>query len=136
MPATANLLQHRLGATRAWGYDLLNACNGFVAALTTAAAMVEAGRGRRILVVGGDVMSSRVDYRDRNTCILFGDGCGAVLVEAGPPEGHGVVDWEMHSDGGGAPDLIIPCSGSAQAPDAASLERGDQFLKQNGRVVF
>jgi 3-oxoacyl-[acyl-carrier-protein] synthase-3 len=136
MPATANLLQHRLGATRAWGYDLLNACNGFVAALTTAGTMIEAGRARRILVVGGDIMSSRVDYRDRNTCILFGDGCGAVLVESGPADGHGIVDWEMHSDGGGAPDLIIPCSGSAQIADAAALERGDQFVKQNGRVVF
>jgi 3-oxoacyl-[acyl-carrier-protein] synthase-3 len=137
MPATANLLQHLLGATRAWGYDLLNACNGFLAALSTAAAMVEAGRARRILVIGGDVMSLRTDYRDRNTCILFGDGCGAVLVEAGPADGHGMVDWEMRSDGGGAPDLIIPFAGAGPASDgAAALARGDQYLKQNGRTVF
>ncbi len=136
MPSTANLVQHQIGATRAWGYDLLNACNGFVAALSTATAFIESGRCRRILVIGGDVMSSRVDYRDRNTCILFGDGCGAVLVEAGPSEGHGIVDFEMHSDGSGGPDLIIPCSGSAIPATAAALERGDQFIKQNGRVVF
>jgi len=136
MPATANLVQHQLGATHAWGYDLLNACNGFVAALTTAAALIESGRSRRILVIGGDIMSSRVDYKDRNTCILFGDGCGAVLIQAGPPDGPGIIDWEMHSDGGGASELIIPCSGTAQPLDAAAISRGDIFVKQNGRVVF
>jgi 3-oxoacyl-[acyl-carrier-protein] synthase-3 len=136
MPATANILQDRLGASRAWGYDLVNACNGFVAALATAASLVESGRCRHILVVGGDVMSSRVDYHDRNTCILFGDGCGAVLIEAGPADGHGIVDWEMRSDGAGAMDLFIPSSGSAQPVNAESLARGDQYVKQNGRSVF
>jgi 3-oxoacyl-[acyl-carrier-protein] synthase-3 len=136
MPATANILQHRLGATRAWGYDLLNACNGFIAALATAAAFVEAGRARRILVVGGDLISTIVDYRDRNTCILFGDGCGAVLVEAGDPDGHGVVGFEMHSDGSGGPDLMIPSSGSAMPPTAESIARGDHYVKQKGVPVF
>jgi 3-oxoacyl-[acyl-carrier-protein] synthase-3 len=136
MPTTANLLQHRLGATRAWGFDLLNACNGFVAALSTATAFIESGRAKRVLVVGGDIMSTLIDYRDRNTCILFGDGCGAVLVEAGPADGPGVVGFELHSDGGGANDLSIPCSGSALLPCPEAMARGDQFVKQNGRVVF
>jgi 3-oxoacyl-[acyl-carrier-protein] synthase-3 len=98
--------------------------------------MVESGHAQLVLVVGGDVMSSRVDYRDRNTCILFGDGCGAVLVQSGPEDGAGIIDWEMHSDGSGANELIIPCSGTAQALDAGALERGDHYLKQSGRVVF
>ena len=136
MPTTANILQHKLGATKAWGYDLLNACNGFVAALSTAAVFIEAGRAKRILVVGGDVMSTLIDYADRNTCILFGDGCGAVLVEAGPADGPGIFGFEMHSDGAGAADLCIPCSGSAEMPTAEALERGDHYVKQNGRVVF
>jgi len=119
MPSTANLLQHRLKAAKAWGFDLLNACNGFVTALATASAFIEAGRAKRILVVGGDVMSTLIDYRDRNTCILFGDGCGAVLLEAGPIDGPGIIGCELHSDGAGGDDLNIPCSGS----DA--LEPGD-----------
>jgi 3-oxoacyl-[acyl-carrier-protein] synthase-3 len=136
MPATANLVQHQLGATRAWGYDLLNACNGFVAALASAAAMIESGRCRHILVIGGDIMSARVDYADRNTCILFGDGCGAVLLEAGPADGPGIIEWEMHSDGHAGFDLWIPGSGTAQPLTAESLAKGEQYVKQNGRTVF
>lgn len=136
MPTTANLLQHQLGATKAFAYDLLNACNGFVAALSTASAFIESGHAKRILVVGGDIMSTLIDYRDRNTCILFGDGCGAVLVEAGPADGPGVIGFELHSDGSGAADLAIPCSGSAHIPTSEALARGDQFVKQNGRTVF
>jgi 3-oxoacyl-[acyl-carrier-protein] synthase-3 len=136
MPATANLVQHALGARRAWAFDLLNACNGFIAALSTATAYIESGRAGRILVVAGDVMSRLVDYRDRNTCVLFGDGCGAVLLEAGPADGHGVIGFEMHSDGGLADELSIPCSGSAMPPTPEALERGDQYLKQNGKIVF
>ncbi len=132
MPATANRLQGALGAGRAWGFDVLNACTGFVAALSTATAFIESGRARRILVVGGDIMSSVVDYRDRNTCVLFGDGCGAVLVEAGPADGPGVHGFALRSDGGHADELTLPCSGS----------RGTVFggpgrvVHQNGKVVF
>lgn len=136
MPATANLVQHRIGATRAWGFDLLNACNGFVAALSTAACYIESGRARRVLVIGGDVMSSRVDYRDRNTCVLFGDGCGAVLVEAGPADGPGILGFEMHSDGAGADELIVPSSGSARPTDAEQVSQRNQYLQQTGRSVF
>ncbi|MEK7415384.1 MAG: beta-ketoacyl-ACP synthase 3, partial [Planctomycetota bacterium] len=142
MPATANVLQHRLGASRAWGYDLVNACNGFVAALSTATAFIESRRARRILVVGGDVMSSVVDYKDRNTCVLFGDGCGAVLVEAGPPRhasgvpGRGVLGFELHSDGSNASILCIPSSGSAMPPTPELLAKGEHFVKQNGKIIF
>lgn len=136
MPATANLLQHRLGAARAWAFDLLNACNGFVAALANAATWIESGRAKRILVVGGDVMSSLIDWKDRNTCVLFGDGCGAVLVEAGSADGNGIIGFELHSDGGPASELCVPCSGSAMPPTAEALARGDHFLKQNGKMVF
>ena len=136
MPTTANILQHKLGASKAFGFDLLNACNGFVAALSTAAAFIESGHSKRILVVGGDIMSTLIDYKDRNTCILFGDGCGAVLLEAGPADGLGIIGFEMHSDGSGASDLCIPCSGSALLASPEVLERGEQFVKQNGRTVF
>ena len=136
MPTTANVLQHKLGATRAWGYDLGNACNGFVAALSTAAAFIESGRAKRILVVGGDIMSSLVDYADRNTCILFGDGCGAVLVEAGPADGFGIVGFELHSDGSGASELSIPCSGSAMVRTPEAIAAHQDKVKQNGKVVF
>jgi 3-oxoacyl-[acyl-carrier-protein] synthase-3 len=136
MPTTANLVQARIGAKRAWAYDLLNACNGFVAALSTAACFIESGRAKRILVIGGDVMSSIVDYRDRNTCVLFGDGCGAVLLEAGPADGPGLIGFEMHSDGTGGDDLIIPSSGSAMPTTAERLSQRAQYVQQNGRVVF
>ncbi len=132
MPATANTVQHALGATRAWGYDLLNACNGFLAALVTATGLIESGRAKRILVIGADVMSSIVDPLDRNTCILFGDGAGAVLVEAAPADGvHGVRGAEMHSDGAGGQELILPATGSAPAAPGQKA-----VVQQNGRTVF
>jgi 3-oxoacyl-[acyl-carrier-protein] synthase-3 len=136
MPATANLLQHAIGASRAWAFDVTNACNGFIAALANATTWIESGRAKRILVVGGDVMSSLIDWRDRNTAVLFGDGAAAVLVEAGPADGRGVIGLEMHSDGGPAAELCVPCSGSAMPATPEALARGDQFLKQNGKMVF
>lgn len=129
MPSVANLVQHRLGAVNAWGFDLLNACNGFVAALSTATCFIESGRAKRILVIGADVMSAIIDYEDRNTCILFGDGAGAVLVEAGDSQGHGVHGFELHSDGGGAAELALPGSGTVPHDAKAAVF-------QNGRVVF
>ncbi len=133
MPAVANLVQHALGADKAWGFDLLNACNGFVTGLSTATSFIEAGRAERILVIGGDVMSSIVDWKDRNTCVLFGDGCGAVLVEAAAPgSANGVVGFELHSDGSKGDELSLPCGGSARPPEWAK----GHFVHQNGRVVF
>ncbi|MHC5067057.1 MAG: beta-ketoacyl-ACP synthase III [Planctomycetota bacterium] len=133
MPATANIIQHQLGASKAWGFDLANACNGFVAALSTATAFIEAGRAQHVLVIGGDVMSSVVDYRDRNTCILFGDGAGAVLLSAGSDNG-GIAGFELGSDGGHGELLAIPASGSAapRSGDSTALP----FVHQEGREVF
>ena len=136
MPTTANLVQHRIGASKAFAYDLLNACNGFVAALATASAFIESGNAKRILVIGGDVMSSVVDYQDRNTCILFGDGAGAVLLEAGPVDGPGVHGFELHSDGAHGDLLAIPASGSALPTCPETLAARQQFVKQAGREVF
>ena len=136
MPATANLVQHQLGATKAWAYDLANACNGFVTALATAAAFIESGRAQRILVVGGDIMSSLVDYTDRNTCILFGDGAGAVLVEAGSIDGPGIFGFELHSDGSMGADLAVPCSGSAMPLTPEVLASKQNKVKQNGKAIF
>jgi 3-oxoacyl-[acyl-carrier-protein] synthase-3 len=136
MPACANIVQHAVGAGRSWAFDLVNACNGFTSALASATAFIEAGRARRILVVGGDLMSSIIDWKDRNTCVLFGDGAGAVLVEAGPADGAGILGFHMGSDGEGAPLLCIPASGSRLRPTAEVLGSGAQFLKQDGRRVF
>lgn len=136
MPATANIVQHQLGCTRAFAFDLGNACNGFVAALSTASSFIEAGRAKHILVVGADIMSSLVDYEDRNTCILFGDGAGAVLVSAGTADGPGIAGFKMGSDGGHADLLCVPCSGSAMRPTPHALAAGEHYLKQDGRNVF
>jgi len=136
MPTTANAVQHALGCSKAWAYDLANACTGFVAALATASAFVESGRAEHVLVIGGDIMSSVVDYQDRNTCILFGDGAGAVLVSRGAVDGPGILGFEMHSDGRHGELLAVPASGSAMARTPESMARGDHYLKQAGREVF
>ena len=97
-PATANILADKIGAINAWGYDLQAACSGFIFGITTAAQFIEAGKHKKVLVVGGDKMSSIINYEDRTTCIIFGDGCGAVLLEPNE-EGNGIIDSILHSDG-------------------------------------
>jgi hypothetical protein len=99
MPSVANLVQHRLGAVNAWGFDLLNACKGFVAALSTATCFIESGRAKRILVIGAEAFSRIVDWSDRNTCVLFGDAAGAFVVEAVPRDAGGAA-----AGGGGSDD--------------------------------
>ena len=136
MPATANIVQHALGAHQAFAYDILNACNGFVAALSTATAFIESGHAQRMLIIGADVMSSIVNYEDRNTCILFGDGAGAVLLERGPADGHGVRGFALHSDGAHTDLLSVPASGSAQALTPEALSSHQHCVQQHGRDVF
>lgn len=136
MPTTANLLQHRLGATRAFAWDLSNACNGFVAALASAAAFIESGRCRVMLVVGADLMSRVVDYEDRNTCILFGDGAGAVLLRSGPADGPGITGWVLHSDGQHGDLLALPGSGTSAPRSMEELASRRHFVQQDGRGVF
>ena len=105
-PSCAALIQHRIGATNAWGYDLSAACSGFIFALQSGSALIESGQCEKVLIVGVDTMSSILDYEDRNTCILFGDGAGAVLLE--PSKEYGVIDGIMRIDGGGGEFLKIP----------------------------
>ena len=135
-PSTACLVQHKIGATHAWGFDLGAACSGFTYALTTAAQMVMAGGSRHALVIGADVMSSIIDYTDRTTCVLFGDGAGAVVVEASDDDRIGILDFENYVDGSGGDALCMPAGGSLRP---ASLETVDQrlhYVKQDGATVF
>jgi 3-oxoacyl-[acyl-carrier-protein] synthase III len=134
-PATACLIQDRLGLTRAWGFDLSAACSGFLYGLTVGAQLVAAGAHRRVVVVGSDLMSSIIDPLDRTTAVLFGDGAGAVLLE--PAEsGYGVLDFYHRVDGSGRNDLLMPGGGSLLPPSQATVAARQHFLKQNGKVVF
>lgn len=134
-PATANILADKIGATKAWGYDLQAACSGFLFGLTTAAQFIESGKHTKVLVVGADKMSSVVNYKDRNTCILFGDGCGCVLLEPND-EGNGVVDAILKTDGSGGPYLNIKGGGSLNPATHQTVEAGLHYAYQEGRTVF
>jgi len=134
-PATANLLAHKVGAKNAWGYDLQAACSGFVYGLATGAQFIEAGKHKKVLVVGGDKMSSIVDYTDRTTCILFGDGCGAALLEPNT-EGYGVIDSILKSDGSGGQFLKMKAGGSLNPASYATIDAQEHYLYQEGQTVF
>ncbi len=139
-PATACLVQHKIGATHAWGFDLSAACSGFPYALQVGAKLVESGAHKKILVIGADVMSSIIDYTDRNTCILFGDGAGAVLLEpcdaeADPPE-IGLIDFFHEVDGSGAEALNMPAGGSLLPASEATVESRQHFVHQDGQTVY
>lgn len=135
-PSTACLVQMELGASRAWGFDLSAGCSGFVFSLTTGAQMVESGRYNKVLVIGSDVMSTVIDYQDRNTCVLFGDGAGAVLLEACPEPGYGIIDFIQRVDGSGGKHLLMPGGGSLQPATVESVEARKHFLTQDGPQVF
>jgi len=134
-PATANILADKIGATNAWGYDLQAACSGFLFGLTTAAQFIESGRHSKVLVIGADKMSSVVNYKDRNTCILFGDGCGAVLLEPNT-EGNGIQDAILKTDGSGGQYLNIKAGGSLHPASHETVEAGLHYAYQEGRTVF
>jgi 3-oxoacyl-[acyl-carrier-protein] synthase-3 len=134
-PSTACLLQHKIGARRAWGFDLSAACSAFTYALTTASQMVSGGAHEHALVVGADVMSSIIDYKDRSTCVLFGDGAGAVLVEPSE-DGNGVIDFAHEVDGGGALYLNMPAGGSLRPTSHETVDRREHFVRQEGAHVF
>ena len=135
-PSTACLLQHKIGADRAWGFDLSAACSGFTYALTTAAHMVAAGTHTHALAVGADVMSSIIDYTDRNTCVLFGDGAGAVVVSPASDDGNGIIDFEHEIDGSGGPALCMPAGGSLRPASHETVDQRLHFVKQDGKTVF
>lgn len=134
-PATANLIATKIGATKAWGFDLEAACSGFLYALQTGAAMVTSGTARRVLVVGADQMSARVDYTDRNTCILFGDGAGVVLLEQTEEE-VGLMDAILKADGVGEHYLVQKTGGSANKLRPGDVVDRDFFIFQEGKSVF
>jgi 3-oxoacyl-[acyl-carrier-protein] synthase III len=134
-PSTANILCDKVGMTNAWGFDLLAACSGFLFALTTASQFIENGRYKKVLVVGVDKMSSIVDYTDRTTCIIFGDGAGVVLLEPNE-EGLGIQDHILRSDGSGREFLIQQGGGSVNPATIDSVEKKMHFLKQEGLQVF
>ena len=135
-PSTACRLQAKLGATRAWGFDLGAACSGFTYGLTTAANLVAAGASEHALVVGADVMSSIIDYTDRATCVIFGDGAGAAIVEASDDPDVGILDFENYVDGEFGEALQMPAGGSLRPASAATVEQRLHYVKQDGQTVF
>ena len=136
LPSTAAILQKKLGAVRAWGFDVSAACSGFVYALITAAKLVEGGALKCALVVGADQMSAVIDPLDRATAVLFGDGAGAVLVEPTADESVGILESVCAMDGGGEEALYIPSGGSLKPPTAETVAGREHFVVQDGPSVF
>lgn len=133
-PSCAALIQHQIGATNAWGYDLSAACSGFIFALQSGSALIESGQCEKVIIVGVDTMSSILDYEDRNTCILFGDGAGAVLLE--PSEEYGIIDGIMRVDGGGGEFLKMPGGGSLHRTTHETVDKKMHYIQQEGRTVY
>ena len=135
-PATACLVQKRIGAVNAWGFDLEAACSGFLFAFQTGAALVESGQYKKVLVIGADKMSSIVDYTDRNTCILFGDGSAAILLEPTEDKNIGLLDSILRVDGSGEAALHMKGGGSLNPPTLKTVENRLHYLYQDGKAVF
>lgn len=134
-PATANVICDKIGAKNAWGFDLGAACSGFLYALTTGSQFIETGKYKRIVVVGADKMSSIIDYEDRTTCVIFGDGAGAVLLEPTEEE-TGVMDAILHSDGAGREFLHMKAGGSVRPATEETVRNKEHFVFQDGQPVF
>ena len=134
-PATANIICDKIGAVNAWGFDLSAACSGFLYSLTTGAALIESGRYKKVVVVGADKMSSIVDYTDRSTCIIFGDGAGAVLLEPST-DGNGVLDSVLKSDGSGKNYLHMKAGGSLKPASIETIAAKEHYIFQDGQPVF
>jgi 3-oxoacyl-[acyl-carrier-protein] synthase-3 len=135
-PSTACLVQHKLGAGRAWGFDLSAACSAFTYSLTVGSQMVTSGAARHALVIGADVMSSIIDYTDRSTCVLFGDGAGAVVVSAAADDDVGILDFEHEVDGSGGQALCMPAGGSLLPATHETVDQRLHYVKQEGQTVF
>jgi 3-oxoacyl-[acyl-carrier-protein] synthase III len=134
-PSAACLVQHKLGAKGAWGFDLSAACSAFVFALQTGAQFVATGAHKKVLVIGADVMSSILDYTDRSTCILFGDGAGAVILEPAD-DGLGIIDFVHEIDGSGGCSLYMPAGGSLHPASHETVDKKMHFVHQDGQAVF
>jgi len=135
-PATACLIEDRLGAKNAWGFDLSAACSGFAYALTVGAQFVGAGTHKKVLVIGSDVMTSILDFKDRATCVLFGDGAGAVLLEPATGDSEGIIDFSHDIDGSGGCNLYMPAGGSKHPASRETVEQRMHYVHQEGQSVF
>ena len=135
-PATACIVQDRIGAKKAWGFDVSAACSGFLYALVLGTQFIESGTYSKVLVIGADKMSSIVDYTDRNTCILFGDAGGAVLLEPGTNDGQGILDHRLYTDGSGGDFLYMKGGGSLNPPSHETVDKKYHYLFQDGKAVF
>ena len=134
-PSTACIIQKKIGANNAWGFDLSAACSGFLFALETGSQFISSGRYKKVLVVGSDTMSSILNYSDRNTCILFGDGAGVVLLEPSN-KGFGVIDSKLNIDGTGGEYLYLKAGGSRLPTSFETIKNNHHFLYQEGKTVF
>jgi 3-oxoacyl-[acyl-carrier-protein] synthase-3 len=135
-PSTACLVQHKIGAKHAWGFDLSAACSAFTYALTVGSQLVAAGAAENVVVIGADVMSSIIDYTDRATCVLFGDGAGAVVLGPSSDPNVGILDFEHMIDGSGGPALCMPAGGSKRPASHATVDERLHYVKQDGQTVY
>ena len=135
-PATACLVQTKLGAGQAWGFDLSAACSAFTYALQVGAQFIQSGAHKKVLVIGADTMSSILDYTDRSTCILFGDGAGCVLLEPCEEGEIGLIDFWHEVDGSGGPSLYMPAGGSLHPPSIETVTNHEHFIRQDGQAVY
>jgi len=135
-PSTACLVQAKLGANKAWGFDLSAACSAFTYALTVGNSLVASGGAKYVLVIGADVMSSIIDYTDRATCVLFGDGAGAVVLGVSSDDKVGILDYDHMIDGNGGPALCMPAGGSRMPASHETVDQRLHYVKQDGPTVF
>jgi 3-oxoacyl-[acyl-carrier-protein] synthase-3 len=135
-PSTACMVQNKIRATRAWGFDISAACSGFLYALTVGAQFIESGAHSKVVVIGADVMSSIINFEDRATCVLFGDGAGAVLLEPGESEDFGILDYMHEIDGSGGQFLYMPAGGSLNPSSHETVEKKMHYVHQEGQPVF
>ncbi len=135
-PATACLVQNKLGSPKVWGFDLIAACSSFVYALQVGTQFVRTGAHKRVMVIGSDVMSSIIDYTDRATCVIFGDGAGAVILEQSDEAGIDMIDFEHEVDGSGAGALFMPGGGSLNPPTHETVDKKMHYVHQDGQAVF
>jgi 3-oxoacyl-[acyl-carrier-protein] synthase-3 len=135
-PATACLVQHKIGASKAWGFDLSAGCSQFVYALQVGAQFIQTGAHKKVMVIGADVMSSIIDYTDRATCVLFGDGAGAVILEPSDDDSLGLIDFLHEVDGSGGCSLYMPGGGSLNPSSHETVDKKMHYVHQDGAAVF
>ena len=134
-PSTAAIVQNNIGAKNAWGYDLSAACSGFIFALETGAKFISSGDYKKVMVIGVDTMTSILDFEDRDTCVIFGDGGGGVILEP-EKDNFGIIDSILHMDGSGGQYLIVPGGGSKIPASHKSIDNREHYIKQDGKTVF